>query len=425
MANLKGGTIIDGGLIEKSGTGTASQVAGAAGAPAVFESAATSSGTDSRVSIVSAGVGTCVIVYEDEGNSGYGTAVVATVNGSVDVTTSITYGTPVIFESAEIEAPSVTTIYDSAASAWRIIIVYRDKGNSNYGTSRVGTVSGTTRTFGSAQVFGAWDTDSPKASGAGTGKVAISYTAVANTTCSVIVGTLSGTTMTYGFPATFGPAAGHGNTNDITTVPNGNTLVISYRDLSNSNHLTAIAGTVSGTTVTLGSPVVFYATNTTNTPAIANWSYPYNKFVVAWKNSSEGGTAIAGTLSGTTISFGTAVDFSASAIEGDLAAVWDDDGSVGDGTTEGVIIVYGSGDVDLLRATPVRITGTNTMNIGTTVNGPTCGPAKLSVTYDGHNEKIISAYSDTANGNYGTAVAWRALPGGNITVDLSTGNYFE
>ena len=269
------------------------------------------------------------------------------------------------------------------------------------------------------------ETASPKLTHIATGKIAISYQSVANTTASVIVGTLSGTTMTYGFPATYGGAAGHGTTNDITTVQNTPALVISYRDLSNSNKLTAIAGTVSGTTVTLGSPVVFYATNTTNTPAIANWSYPYNKFVVAWKNSSEGGSVIAGTLSGTTISFGTAVDFSASAIEGDLAAVWDDDGSVGDGTTEGVIIVYGSGDVDLLRATPVRITGTNTMNIGTTVNGPTCGPSKLSVMYDGHNEKIISAYSDTANGNYGTAVAWRALPGGNITVDLATGSFFE
>ena len=38
-----------------------------------------------------------VIAYQDDGNSNYGTAVVGTVSG-----TSITFGTPVVFESATI-----------------------------------------------------------------------------------------------------------------------------------------------------------------------------------------------------------------------------------------------------------------------------------------------------------------------------------
>ena len=139
MANLKT-TTIDGALIEKEGTVTASQIAGAAGNPAVFESAATSTGTDSRVSIVSAGVGTCVIVYEDEGNSGYGTAVVATVKGTLSGT-SITYGTPVVFQASVCSGLDVSVIYDSGSTTWRFIVAY-GRGVDNKGTTIVGTVSG-------------------------------------------------------------------------------------------------------------------------------------------------------------------------------------------------------------------------------------------------------------------------------------------
>jgi len=421
MANLKT-TTIDGPLIEISGTGTASQVAGAAGVPVVFESAATSTATDSRIGIIGAGpAGKSVIVYEDDDNSGYGTAVIGTVKG-----TSITYGTPVVFQASACSGLSVSTIYDSGSATWRFIVAY-GRGVDNKGTTIVGTVSGAddTITFSSIVTFLNDITASPKLAVVSSTSIAISYQSVANTTACVIVGTLSGTTMTYGYAATFGGAAGHGTTNDITTVQNTPTLVISYRDLSNSNKLTTIAATVSGTTVTLGSPVVFYATNTTNNPVITNWSYPYNKFVVAWKNSSNGGTAIAGTLSGTTISFGTAVDFTSNNIAGDFDMVWDDDGSVGSGLTEGVIMVYRDITQGKLIATAARITGTNTITYGTPVVGPTSGAAKLAVMYDGHTEKIVSAYVDTANSNYGTAVVWRALPGGNITVDLATGNYFE
>jgi hypothetical protein len=85
-----------------------------------------------------------VIAYQDVGNSNYGTAIVGTVSG-----TSISFGTAVVFESAN--SIYISTTYDSTNN--KVVIAYRDGGNSSYGTAIVGTVSGTSISFGTAVVF--------------------------------------------------------------------------------------------------------------------------------------------------------------------------------------------------------------------------------------------------------------------------------
>ena len=63
----------------------------------------------------------------------------ATVSG-----TSISFGTPVVFEAAETDGISI--VYDT--NAQKIVIAYRDAGDSNgYGKAIVGTVSGTSISF--------------------------------------------------------------------------------------------------------------------------------------------------------------------------------------------------------------------------------------------------------------------------------------
>ena len=85
-----------------------------------------------------------VIAYRDLGNSDYGTAIVGTVSG-----TSISFGTAVVFES--VSSDYISSTYDSTNN--RVVIAYTDSGNSSYGTAIVGTVSGTSISFGTAVVF--------------------------------------------------------------------------------------------------------------------------------------------------------------------------------------------------------------------------------------------------------------------------------
>jgi hypothetical protein len=172
-----------------------------------------------------------VIAYGDAGNSTYGTAVVGTVSG-----TSISFGSPVVFESAYTLQISAT--YD--ANAQKIVIAYQDFGNSGYGTSIVGTVSGTSISFGSPVVF--------------------------------LSASASRVTATYD--------------------ANAQKVVVAYRDGGNSSYGTAIAGTVSGTSISFGSPVVFESALTLE--LTATYDANAQKAVIAYRDTgnSDYGTSV-------------------------------------------------------------------------------------------------------------------------------------
>ena len=75
-----------------------------------------------------------VVVYRDTGNSNYGTAAVGTVSG-----TDISFGTPVVFNSGN--STDISAKFDE--NVGKVVISYRDEGNQNKGTFIYGTVSGT------------------------------------------------------------------------------------------------------------------------------------------------------------------------------------------------------------------------------------------------------------------------------------------
>ena len=90
-----------------------------------------------------------VVVYQDDPNSEYGTACIGTVSEDND----FSFGSEYVFNSA-------TTYYTSvsALDSKHFVVSYEDNGNSNYGTAVIGTVSGTTISYGSEYVFNAADT---------------------------------------------------------------------------------------------------------------------------------------------------------------------------------------------------------------------------------------------------------------------------
>ena len=79
-----------------------------------------------------------VVGYYDGGNSYYGTAIVGTVSG-----TSISFGTAVVFQSSQSNVYSI--VHDS--NAQKTVIFFRDQANSQLGTVIAGTVSGTSISF--------------------------------------------------------------------------------------------------------------------------------------------------------------------------------------------------------------------------------------------------------------------------------------
>ena len=73
-------------------------------------------------------------------------------------------------------------------------------------------------------------------------------------------------------------------TTDLSTTydSNNNKTVIAYQDYGNSNYGTAIVGTVSGSTITFGSETVFNSGSTSYTSTIYNSDN--NKTIVAYRD---------------------------------------------------------------------------------------------------------------------------------------------
>ena len=161
-----------------------------------------------------------VFAYQDQDNSRYGTAVVGTVSG-----TSISFGSPTVFQSSTTEYIGVA--YDS--SNQKIVISYADATGLNYGKAIVGTVSGTSISFGSSTTFltdqaayisAVYDSNAQK--------VVIVYRTGGTNYGTAIVGTVSGTSISFGSPSTF---SSENSTVIAATYDSSNQkVVIAYRD---------------------------------------------------------------------------------------------------------------------------------------------------------------------------------------------------
>ena len=238
--------------------------------------------------------GKIVVSYSDDGAQNYGTAVVGTVDPSNN---SIEFGTPVAFESAATYRTSTT--YDSTNQ--RVVIAYRDNGDNNKGTARVGTVSGTGASAtigftGAAEVFDSNECDNISATFDSTNdKVVIAYRDQTNSKGTAVVGTVSGVGITFGTPVHFNDdisfiSATYNSTDEK--------VVIAYRNMAGSYGGYVIEGTVSEDTVSFGSSVLYQYSGGTYTSS--TYDSNNNKTVIAYSNqgAAHHGTAEVYTTSG-------------------------------------------------------------------------------------------------------------------------------
>ncbi len=329
-----------------------------------------------------------VIAYRDKGNSEYGTAVVGTVSG-----TSVSFGTPVVFESASSRYFSAT--FDSNAN--KVVIAYRDDGNSEYGTAIVGTVSGTSISFGSPTVFESATTNFISATfDSDENRVVIAYSDDANSSYgTAIVGTVSGTSISFGSATVFESASS--NAISATFDSSNNKVVIAYADVGNSTYGTAIVGTVSGTSISFGSASVFESASSQYISATFDSSN--NKVVIAYKDegNSNHGTAIVGTVSSTSISFGSATVFE-SAGSDHISATFDSN-------INKIVIAYeDEGNSDYGTVVVGTVSGTS-ISFGSAEVFESASTNTISATFDSNANKVVIGYKDAGNSNYGTAVA--------------------
>jgi len=292
------GTLANGSMVVVNSDGTVSAVSGAtsaAGTATVFTSAGVGvSGGNGAISVAYDSTNNKVVVAYVNTVSSRGMAVVGTVSG-----TSISFGTPVDFDSSGATYPSI--VFDP--NTGKVVIAYFGSG----GKAIIGTVSGTSISFGTAVTFSSSSVSYVQAMYDTTNsKVVIAYQDAVTNYGAAIVGTVSGTSISFGTAVTFLA----GNAFYVSAAYAGTKVVIAYRDGNNSNYGTAIVGTVSGTSISFGTSAVFN-TGVANYTATA-YDTLNAKVVIAYQDNSNSnyGTAIVGTVSGTSISFGTKAVFS-------------------------------------------------------------------------------------------------------------------
>ena len=369
------------------------------GSPEVFESAAVSGGSgDNMAAVYDSGNDRVVVFYRDYGNSNYGTAVVGTISG-----TSISFGSPVVYESATVDY--VRAAFD--AGAGKTVTAYRDQGNSNYGTSVVGTVSGTSISFGATAVF---ESDNVHVYGvafdSSAGKVVISYIDYGNNAYgTAIVGTVSGTSISFGSATVFDSVNLYSSQGGITYNAASDVVVMAYRDASvNSNWGAAIVGTVSGTSISFGSKAYFEnGTISSGAGTIAiTYDSTNGKVVTACADggNSNRGTAAVGTVSGTSISFGTPVVFETGEVV-KISATYD-------ATNNKINIVYADNGNSSKGTLVVGAVSGTTISFETPVifnDGVT--NQEISATFDSAQSVVFIAYADDSNSSYGTGKVFK------------------
>ena len=205
-------------------------------------------GGDNTIDMVASGTlsnGSLVILKSD------GTVEVAA--GSVtslskSIPSGSEYSTGVYFESNAVSFDTQT--------ADKFMIAYEDKDNSGYGTAVVGTVSGTTITFGTPAVFNSGSSPYMNVSAHLTtaDKYIVACQAYTSTWRGIgVVLTVSGTTITVGTKTEFLSTYYCDNVQMALDPHNTDKFFVAYRDYTSGNKATLVVGTISGTSVSFGS----------------------------------------------------------------------------------------------------------------------------------------------------------------------------
>ena len=346
-----------------------------------------------------------VIIYQDAGDSNKGKAVVGTVSG-----TSITFGTPVTFTSSRTFAANMGCAFDSGNN--KVVIGYRDRDASDHGYGIVGTVSGTSISFGSATRFSASSTLIVKVVYDSNAEriVFVFEDGGDNNYGKTIVGTVSGTSISFSSEGNQTFKSANVDYYDATFDSSNNKVVIAYKASSAGK---AIVGTVdtSDDTMTFGSEVEFYSSSIEWTKTV--FDSTNNKVIVVYSDASLYGDAIVGTVSGTSISFGSATKINGSAQTQHLGLAYDSN-------AEKIVVSYqhsAGGDDGELR---VGTVSGSSITFGSAIDFDGGSVRDTFAMFDSTNNKVVIAYGDQGNSTYGTAVVFQNE---SVSTNLTSTNF--
>jgi len=325
--------------------------------------------------------------------SGGAYAIVGTVSG-----TSISFGSQAQLPGGLAE--NLVCAFDTNSN--KVVFSFMAAQNNNYGTSVIGTVSGTSISYGSAVVFNSGQTYYCKTTFDSTNnRVVVIYKDVSNADDgTAVVGTVSGTSISFGSEVVFNTGT-QGQAQDIVFDSGSGKVVIAYQNVANSSYATAIVGTVSGTSISFGSALVI--NSDTSSGIAAAYDSTNDKTVVAIRDFNGGnwqGIVLVGTVSGTSISFGSQTVFSSADNMNYMSASYDPHANKTvifwrDGTSP----YYG-------KARPLTVDGTGVL-LESEVTFESAATSYIGSVFDPDTNQIAVTFNDNPNSNKNTTLMFR------------------
>jgi hypothetical protein len=242
-------------------------------------------------------------IYEDQTSNDL-LAIVSIVDRT-DLQNALSFSSPVTI-STNVTVGNLYGYYACKLDTDKVLISYTNPAASTQVMCVVGTISGTTLTLGTPQLVDTTAVGTSQiqiwAAQIGTDKAVITYMAVVSgtPTSKTVALTVSGTVATIGTPVSLNASLSD-QFNRVVKVATDKFAVM------NGNYLQV--GTISGTTITLGTAVQTFTTAGAGAELISSIlvSPDTNVVVIAENVGSSTYKAIACTISGTTITVGTAV----------------------------------------------------------------------------------------------------------------------
>jgi hypothetical protein len=336
-----------------------------------------------------------IVVYMDDSDSDYGKAVVGTVSGS-----NISFGSEVVF-SNYLHVGFTNVIYDSGSNV--VVIAYMEQ--NYYPAVVAGTVSGNSISFGSPARVATVET--------GTAPV-IAYSSTDNkfvvfyqdktsfqNYLKCKVGTISGTSISYGSEVTVRSSSTQDYSCDYDAA--NDKIVISYRNDGSSGYLDCNVGTISGTSISFSTTVVV-ASETSRYSTTNYTPSPYQRVIVGWavnSGSYEGKVRVGNIISGN-IAFGTTYTFFSSSRVHYLKATYDIN-------AEKIVFAWRDGtSPNYGKLIAGTVTGSVSLSFGSAINFYTGAVGnEIGLAYDPDDYRIIVSYHEDNANRYGKTVLFQ------------------
>lgn len=358
----------------------------------------------------------CVVFYDDGDDSNHGTAKIGTITGS-----GITFGSEAEFYSGGISRDLAAGALSS--SGFVVIGRRQNEGAGWIAGATVGEVSGTTITFGSVNIFeasfGSY-VDGELAVLSPT-KFAMFYRDYPTYGATTHIGEVSGTTITFGSQHEF--FAGN-NIRDLSIAAiSSSGFLIAYEDLTGSNNGLIRVCDVDGTVVTANDAVVFRIGGINDTSLTMLDS---ERFIIAYFAANKGWARV-GTVVGTTVTLGDEYLFLDDTLPADIHVASFSSSKFVIAYTDEFDSNHGTAKIGTVDGNVITFTDESEYN-----SGGTSRLNKVSVLDDSN---FVVAYKDVTESDNGTVnVGQLSLPStesasGNLFISasvdiMSSGNLF-